>query len=141
MSNYVRRRTVELKHSRVCMLACIGYMVPEFYHWPGYCSPSAKLAFADIPNGLAAMSKISGGGWSQIIAFVGFVEMGYYQSDPNRPPGDYAMGGVLGVPSASTLPGGEEKQRRLSAEIANGRLAMAAIMGMFFQDGLTGSAD
>ena len=33
-----------------------------------------------------------------------------------------------------------EKTKKLSAEIANGRLAMAAIIGMFFQDGLTGSA-
>merc|ERR1711971_785449 len=34
----------------------------------------------------------------------------------------------------------EEKNKKLSAEIANGRLAMVAIIGMFFQDGLTGSA-
>ena len=33
-----------------------------------------------------------------------------------------------------------EKQSKLAAEIANGRLAMMAIIGMFFQDGLTGSA-
>merc|ERR1712007_245977 len=33
-----------------------------------------------------------------------------------------------------------EKTKKLSAEIANGRLAMMAITGMFFQDGLTGSA-
>merc|ERR1719229_1508806 len=31
-------------------------------------------------------------------------------------------------------------RKKLSAEIANGRLAMVAILGMFFQDGLTGSA-
>merc|ERR1712117_847328 len=34
----------------------------------------------------------------------------------------------------------EAKTKKLSAEIANGRLAMVAIIGMFFQDGLTGSA-
>merc|ERR1712071_337207 len=34
----------------------------------------------------------------------------------------------------------ELKTKRLNAEIANGRLAMMAIIGMFFQDGLTGSA-
>ena len=33
-----------------------------------------------------------------------------------------------------------EKTNKLAAEIANGRLAMMAIIGMFFQDGLTGSA-
>merc|ERR1711966_473734 len=35
---------------------------------------------------------------------------------------------------------GESRKRKLSSEIANGRLAMMAIIGMFFQDGLTGSA-
>merc|ERR1712151_962987 len=38
------------------------------------------------------------------------------------------------------LPAGELKSRKLNAEIANGRLAMMAIIGMFYQDGLTGSA-
>merc|ERR1712151_1370236 len=33
-----------------------------------------------------------------------------------------------------------DKQSKLAAEIANGRLARMAIIGMFFQDGLTGSA-
>ena len=33
----------------------------------------------------------------------------------------------------------EEKTKKLAAELANGRLAMMAIIGMFFQDGLTGS--
>ena len=33
----------------------------------------------------------------------------------------------------------EEKKKKLAAELANGRLAMMAIIGMFFQDGLTGS--
>merc|ERR1712174_52504 len=34
----------------------------------------------------------------------------------------------------------EALKGKLSAELANGRLAMMAIIGMFFQDGLTGSA-
>merc|ERR1711979_142631 len=35
---------------------------------------------------------------------------------------------------------GEGRTRKRNAEIANGRLATVAIIGMFFQDGLTGSA-
>jgi len=34
----------------------------------------------------------------------------------------------------------EVMNRRRASELANGRLAMMAIIGMFFQDGLTGSA-
>jgi len=34
----------------------------------------------------------------------------------------------------------EARKTKLNAEIANGRLAMMAIIGMFFQDGLTGAA-
>merc|ERR1711879_1133243 len=37
------------------------------------------------------------------------------------------------------MPEGEDRTRKLNAELANGRLAMMAIIGMFYQDGLTGS--
>merc|ERR1719288_672403 len=43
-------------------------------------------------------------------------------------------------PPLLTSPDPALTAKRLNAEIANGRLAMVAIIGMFFQDGLTGSA-
>merc|ERR1712226_437566 len=137
---FKRRRVTEIKHGRVSMWACLGYITPEYIKWPGYCSPSANLAFSDIPNGLAALSKVPGAGWCQIFLFRGLIEKGLFVYDPSRAPGDYENGGVLGVPNGSTLPAGELKSRKLNAEIANGRLAMMAIIGMFYQDGLTGSA-
>merc|ERR1712060_129985 len=136
---FKRRRVTELKHGRVSMWACVGYIVPEYFKWPGYCAPSKGLEFADIPNGLAALSKVPGAGWVQIFLFCGLIEKGLFVYDPSRAPGDYENGGVLGVPNGSTLPAGELKSRKLNAEIANGRLAMMAIIGMFYQDGLTGS--
>merc|ERR1712207_23142 len=137
---FKRRRVTEIKHGRVSMFACLGYIVPEYVKWPGYCSPSAKIAFTDIPNGLGALSKVPGAGWVQMFLFCGLVEKGLFTYDPSRAPGDYENGGVLGVPNGSTLPAGETKTRKLNAEIANGRLAMMAIIGMFYQDDLTGSA-
>jgi len=137
---FKRRRVTEIKHGRVSMWACLGYITPEYFKWPGYCSPSKGLEFADIPNGLAALSKVPGAGWVQIFLFCGLIEKGLFVYDPSRAPGDYENGGVLGVPNGSTLPAGELKSRKLNAEIANGRLAMMAIIGMFYQDGLTGSA-
>merc|ERR1719386_32990 len=53
-ATFKRRRAVELKHGRVCMYATIGYIVPEYYKFPGYLSPSENLKFEDVPNGLAA---------------------------------------------------------------------------------------
>ena len=35
----------------------MGYIVPEYFKFPGYLSPSLGLKFSDVPNGLAALSK------------------------------------------------------------------------------------
>ena len=34
-ASFRRRRYVELKHGRVAMFACMGYIAPEYYRWPG----------------------------------------------------------------------------------------------------------
>merc|ERR1712232_487647 len=125
---YKRRRATELKHGRVAMFATLGYIVPEFYRWPGSVSPSKGISFADIPNGLAALSKVPGAGWVQIFLFCGSVEKAVLVHDPARAPGDFAYGGVLGVPNGSTMPQGDMRTRKLTSEIANGRLAMFAII-------------
>jgi len=152
---FKRRRTVEIKHGRISMYACIGYMTPEYFKFPGYLSPSQDLMFKDVPNGLAALSKLPLLGGAQIVAFAGIIETtGFFsgQSTDGRgprglgqmcdstesgEPGNYGIGfpnfiGKVADPA--------ERQSKLAAELANGRLAMMAIIGMFFQDGLTGSA-
>jgi hypothetical protein len=140
-ADFRRRRATEIKHGRVSMIATIGYIVPEYTKFPGYLSPSKSLMFKDVPNGLAALSKVPSAGWLQIFLFCGAMETGVFQDDPARAPGDFARGGTLGVPNGSGPIADEDaRKRKLSAEIANGRLAMMAIIGMFFQDGLTGSA-
>merc|ERR1712127_173468 len=135
VASFKRRRSVEIKHSRVCMMASIGYIQPEFTgKWPGFLSPSAGLKFADIPNGLAAISKVPALGWAQIVAYSGFIEFsGGFEDYKSGTPGDYGW---------KVITSGDQTQRtkKLAAEIANGRLGMFSIMGMFFQDGLTGSA-
>merc|ERR1711904_84946 len=135
VASFKRRRSVELKHGRICMLATMGYITPEITgKLPGYLSPSAGLKFEDIPNGLAAVSKVPTVGWAQIAAYFGFCEFsGGFEDYKTGTPGDYGWKVLTSSDPA-------EKTKKLSAEIANGRLAMVAIIGMFFQDGLTGSA-
>ena len=76
---------LELKHGRISMLATMGYITPEITgKFPGYLSPSADLKFADIPNGLGAISKVPPLGWAQIFAYAGFCELSQDQS-PGTP--------------------------------------------------------
>ena len=98
---------------------------------PGYLSPSAGLKFADVPNGLAAISKVPAAGWGQILAYMAFCEVSQDQS-----PGTPAAAGDFGF-KVLTSSDPAEKTKKLSAELANGRLAMMAIIGMFFQVPLT----
>jgi len=136
--NFKRRRATEIKHGRIAMLAAMGYITPEVTgKLPGYLSPSAGLKFADVPNGLAAIAKVPAAGWAQMIAYGAFVEISGMESNgsdgTSGTPGDFGF-------KVLTAPDAEGKKTKLSAELANGRLAMMAIIGMFFQDGLTGSA-
>merc|ERR1712228_1140689 len=141
MLAFKRRRCVELKHGRICMLATMGYITPEITgKFPGYLSPSLDLKFADIPNGLGAVSKIPALGWTQIVAYAGYCELtgpktraASLEDYASITPGDYGW-------KVLTSADPEELRKKLAAEIANSRLAMVAILGMFFQDGLTGSA-
>ena len=52
LSLHVELRTFE------AMYATMGYIVPEYFKFPGYLSPSLGLKFSDVPNGLAALSKL-----------------------------------------------------------------------------------
>jgi len=116
------------------MSAAMGYITPELgFKWPGYLSPSMGIKFADVPNGLKAISAVPALGWVQIIAYMSFCEISQDQS-----PGTDAAKGDFGF-KVLTSSDPEAKRRKLAAELANGRLAMMAIIGMFYQDGLTGS--
>merc|ERR1719490_299674 len=133
VATFRRRRTTEIKHGRICMLATMGYITPEITgKWPGFFSNSLDLKFQDIPNGLAAVSKVPAAGWAQIVAYGAYCEISGI-NNRGEAPGDF---GFKVLTSADP----EIKKKKLQAEIANGRLAMMAIIGMFFQDGLTGSA-
>merc|ERR1719267_380987 len=73
-----RRRCVEIKHGRVCMVAFLGMLVgPNELIAPSHAllSPSLDLHFDDIPGGVAAITAVPTAGWLQIIAVVGLHEL------------------------------------------------------------------
>jgi light-harvesting complex I chlorophyll a/b binding protein 1 len=145
------------------MLACIGYIVPEYFKWPGYLSPSDGLKFADIPHGLEAITRVPAVGWTQVVFFGLGLELFGATQDPTKPPGKLSSrlviglteiknkslaGGIrnegyafgpFGIPNAPSIADPELRKKKLNAELANGRLAMVAIMGMMFQNGTVGT--
>merc|ERR1711874_95516 len=114
----------------------MGYITPELgIKLPGELAPG--VAIENIPNGLKAVSFVPTAGWLQILAYCAFVEFQGMKSNgvmgTAGTPGDFGWK-VLTSKDPAT------RTRKLNAELANGRLAMMAIIGMFYQDGLTGSA-
>ncbi|CAE7441153.1 FCPA, partial [Symbiodinium microadriaticum] len=107
VETFRRRRESEIKNGRVAMFATIGYMVPEYFKFPGYLAPSANLKFADVPNGLAAITKVPAEGWLQWVALCGCYE--WVVNEPVDPaePGNYGKGKlgygnmVLGITAES----------------------------------------
>merc|ERR1719261_2066445 len=109
-----RRRCVEIKHGRVCMVAFLGMTVgPNDLVAPSHAllSPSLGLHFDDIPGAV----------WLQIIALVGAHELTIAKQDYTKVPGEIPT--FLGFkPDDPEI--FAEKQLK---ELKNGRLAMIAV--------------
>ena len=72
-------RAAELKHGRVAMLCVLGYVAPETFRWGG--ELAFGLKFADVPNGVAALSAVPFAGWLQMFALIGLVEYNGFLGD------------------------------------------------------------
>jgi hypothetical protein len=125
-------REAELKHGRVCMLACLGFVTQEFVHIPG--------AAYQNPNPLAAWGDVGIEGLMQFIFGMGIIEYGIYGGkittlemfEGGREPGDFNFD-PMGL-----MEEGDPNEYALK-EITHGRLAMIAISGMIQQSLLTGA--
>ena len=101
------------------MLAVLGYIVPEFYRFPGELYPGLK--FADIPNGIQAVNVIPGVFWMATFFCIGMV--------------DYLNSDRLGYHEIAPIDLDDETmaERRVN-EISNGRLAMLAFFELVRHD-------
>mmetsp|Transcript_36355 Transcript_36355/g.85287 ORF Transcript_36355/g.85287 Transcript_36355/m.85287 type:complete len:694 (+) Transcript_36355:110-2191(+) len=132
-AKFRKNRELELKHGRICMVATIGMVVPDLFgRFPGYLSPSAGIKFEDVPSSIYAIYKVPVEGWLQIFAVAGLLEAKnlYFPTNYGYPP---FLGSVNKLDAAS-------KQKKLLAEINNGRLAMMAMAAMVAQNGVTGQS-
>mmetsp|Transcript_54159 Transcript_54159/g.118111 ORF Transcript_54159/g.118111 Transcript_54159/m.118111 type:complete len:211 (-) Transcript_54159:312-944(-) len=130
-----RRRVVEIKHGRVCMLAFLGMTVgPNELLTPSHqlLSPSLGLHFDEVPGGLAAIPVVPGAGWAQIVAVVGLHELTIAKQDYTKEPGEVPT--FLGFKPEDPAVF-REKQLK---ELKNGRLAMIAVLGELMAQQVSG---
>lgn len=142
-----KARVGEVKNGRAAMLAVIGYVVPEFYRFPGELAPGLK--FSDIPNGIKAINVIPSEVSGIPCVFV-FIKISTVDSDSTRPTLSqfwiatfFAIGAVDYTISApitgyhAPLPiemDTETAATRESNEVNNGRLAMLAFWELVRHD-------
>merc|ERR1719327_24444 len=130
-----RRRCVEIKHGRVCMVAFLGMTVgPNDLFTPSHAllSPSQDLYFDDIPGGIAAIDAVPAAGWIQIIALVGAHELTVAKQDYTKVPGEIPT--FLGFKPDDPV---VFKEKQLK-ELKNGRLAMIAVLGELMAQKVSG---
>merc|ERR1711966_31111 len=115
----------EIKHGRVCMLAALGMMFPEFTKLPQFASFST--------NPLEAFYQVGPGGWAQIFIFIGVLESFSYEKVfyEDGKPGD------LGFDPLQMSKNPASAKHYATAEVMNGRLAMIGFSGMLHHAILT----
>eukprot|EP00188_Purpureofilum_apyrenoidigerum_P002984 Plantae.Rhodophyta-Purpureofilum_apyrenoidigerum.ctg30280.p1 GENE.Plantae.Rhodophyta-Purpureofilum_apyrenoidigerum.ctg30280~~Plantae.Rhodophyta-Purpureofilum_apyrenoidigerum.ctg30280.p1 ORF type:complete len:214 (-),score=29.06 Plantae.Rhodophyta-Purpureofilum_apyrenoidigerum.ctg30280:64-705(-) len=124
-------REAELKHSRICMLACIGFLVQEFYRFPFYSSaPKLPVPAHDyfVKFGSLGQILLFTSAFETIVGFPAIVQS--MQGSP-RKPGDFGFD-PLGLAKTD-----QALKRFGEIELTNGRLAMIAIGGFVHQYWLT----
>jgi len=124
-------REAELKHGRICMLAWVGMVVPDFVRIPG-----ERYSFEAVPLSIQAHEAFSSatGVNFQILFWIGVVEFccakKVFEWNSLEVAGDYGL--------TALFPKDEEGQKRMRlAELKNGRLAMLAFSGAVTQAALT----
>jgi hypothetical protein len=131
-----RLRYVEIKHGRISMLAVAGYLTAESgIRLPGDIDFNG-LAFADVPNGFAALDTIQGPGIAQIIGFIGFLEavvMKDIKGTGNEFVGDFRNGAL---DFGWDLFDEETQRSKRGIELNNGRAAQMGILALMVHEKL-----
>jgi len=132
-------REAEIVHSRVAMLAVIGFLVPSYVHFAG--NPSFGIpedAFAEL-NPYKALTTVPAAGLWQIAFAIFAVEINRVKRviQGDKAPGDLGLG-QTGFNPFNFQYTEEEYFEKQVQEIKHGRLAMFGSLGMLLQASASG---
>ncbi|GAX21258.1 hypothetical protein FisN_1Lh087 [Fistulifera solaris] len=131
-ARFDRLRFVEIKHGRICMLAVAGYLTTEAgIRLPGLISYDGT-SFADIPSGFDALSAVPAAGITQILAFIGFLEIAVMRDRVGGEfPGDFRNNFIdFGWNTFSD----QKKLEKRAIELNNGRAAQMGILALMVHE-------
>ena len=130
-----RLRYVELKHGRISMLAVLGHVTTSAgVRLPGNIDLEGT-PFESIPTGIAALTKIPGAGFVQILAFAGLLELSVMKDVTGEAefPGDFRNGYIdFGWDTFDE----DTKLQKRAIELNNGRAAMMGILALMVHEKL-----
>ena len=135
-NNFNRLRYVEIKHGRIAMLGVVGYLITEAgIRLPGDISYDGTK-FADIPAGFSALSSIPDGGLTQLLGFIGFMEL-FVMKDiagtGNEHVGDFRNGALdFGWDTFDE----DTKLQKRAIELNQGRAAQMGILALMVHEKL-----
>lgn len=132
-------REAEIKHSRLAMLAVIGWPLAELFDKPiadTFGLPTALTKVGASPSILnGGLDKIDGAYWLAIIAMAGVIEIENAKMKEEKK-GSYQPGDC-GFDPLGLFPATPEAQKAMQTkELKHGRLAMIALMGFVVQEAL-----
>eukprot|EP00903_Cladosiphon_okamuranus_P018090 g16648.t1 len=130
-------RYQEIKHGRIAMIAVLGHITQQNVRFPGMLSTSENIAFADMPNGLAAIGKIPPAGLLQIALFIFVLEVGYMKNSEGSFPGDFTNG-INPFSKAWEKMSPEQQAKKRAIELNNGRAAQMGIWGLVTHEMING---
>ena len=134
-------REAEIKHSRLAMLAVVGWPLAELWDKPiadAAGLPSLLTKAGESPSLLnGGLGKIDVAYWVAVVALAGLVELENADARETKPkeylPGDCNFDPLNFFPKDK-----EGQKAMMTKEIKHGRIAMMAILGFAVQEAIYG---